>query len=171
MEQIITTLWITFGLYMLVLVAILADLWSGVRKAKRRGILRSSTGLRRTIEKIAKYYNTLLALTVIDAMQMGAVFYLDCYYSWKWPFFPFITLFGAIALALVEVKSIYEKAEDKVQIDNIVSVAGKVIKNRKDVQEVLTSIMKYLQSDDEEILTDGKEQLDENNKMDADNKV
>lgn len=35
MEKIVVTLWITFGIYVLVLLAILADLWSGVRKAKR----------------------------------------------------------------------------------------------------------------------------------------
>ena len=32
MEKIIVTLWITFGIYVLVLLAILADLWSGVKK-------------------------------------------------------------------------------------------------------------------------------------------
>lgn len=29
------TLWITFGIYLMVLLAIMADLWSGVRKAKK----------------------------------------------------------------------------------------------------------------------------------------
>ena len=33
MEKIIVTLWITFGIYLMVLLAIMADLWSGVRKA------------------------------------------------------------------------------------------------------------------------------------------
>jgi len=36
MEKIIVTIWITFGLYMMVLLAIMADLWSGVRKAKKK---------------------------------------------------------------------------------------------------------------------------------------
>ena len=36
MEKIIVTLWITFGLYMMALLAIMADLWSGVRKAKKK---------------------------------------------------------------------------------------------------------------------------------------
>lgn len=36
MEKIIVTLWITFGLYMMVLLAIMADLWSGVRKSKKK---------------------------------------------------------------------------------------------------------------------------------------
>ena len=29
------TLWITFGIYLIALLAIMADLWSGVRKAKK----------------------------------------------------------------------------------------------------------------------------------------
>lgn len=36
MEKIIVVLWITFFIYVLVLLAILADLWSGVRKAKKK---------------------------------------------------------------------------------------------------------------------------------------
>ena len=69
MEKIIVTLWITFGLYFLVIIAIIADLWSGVRKAKINGVARSSYGYRRTVDKIARYYNVLMALTVVDAMQ------------------------------------------------------------------------------------------------------
>ena len=52
MEKIIVTLWITFGLYMMVLLAIMADLWSGVRKAKKNGIARSSYGFKRRINGI-----------------------------------------------------------------------------------------------------------------------
>ena len=37
MEKIFVTLWILFGIYILVLVMIMADLWSGLRKAKNNG--------------------------------------------------------------------------------------------------------------------------------------
>ena len=69
------TLWITFGIYLMVLLAIMADLWSGVRKAKKNGIARSSYGFKRTIDKVARYYNVMLALTVIDVMQMTCFWY------------------------------------------------------------------------------------------------
>jgi len=74
MEKIIVTLWITFGIYLMVLLAIMADLWSGVRKAKKNGIARSSYGFKRTVDKIARYYNVMLALTLVDVMQIDA----DC---------------------------------------------------------------------------------------------
>ena len=149
MEKIIVTLWITFGLYFLVIIAIIADLWSGVRKAKINGVARSSYGYRRTVDKIARYYNVLMALTVVDAMQMSSIWYLDTYYSYsKLPMFPFITLIGAIGICLIEIKSIYEKAEDKVRIENIGDLAGKIITTKDDISEIVKSVVEYLNKPD-----------------------
>jgi len=145
MEKIIVTLWITFGLYFLVIIAIIADLWSGVRKAKINGVARSSYGYRRTIDKISRYYNVLLALTVVDAMQMSSIWYLDTYYHYsKLPMFPFITLIGAIGLCMIEIKSIYEKAEDKVRIENVANMAGKIITNKDDISEIVKAVVTYM---------------------------
>jgi hypothetical protein len=131
------------------LLAILADLWSGVRKAKQNGIVRSSYGFKRTVDKIARYYNMLFALTVVDAMQMTAVWYLATYYDYRLPMFPFITLIGAIGLALIEIKSIYEKASDKVKIQNISDLAGKVIANKDDIKEVVKDVVDYMNKSDD----------------------
>lgn len=145
MEKIIVTLWITFGLYFLVFIAIVADLWSGVRKAKINGVARSSYGYRRTVDKISRYYNVLLALTVVDAMQMSSIWYLDTYYHYdKLPMFPFITLVGAIGLCVIEIKSIYEKAEDKVRIENVTALAGKIITNKDDISEIVKAVVTYM---------------------------
>lgn len=145
MEKIIVTLWITFGLYFLVIIAIIADLWSGVRKAKINGVARSSYGYRRTIDKISRYHNVLLALTVVDAMQMSSIWYLDTYYHYnKLPMFPFITLIGAIGLCLIEIKSIFEKTEDKVRIENVTALAGKIITNKDDISEIVKAVVTYM---------------------------
>lgn len=148
MEKIIVTLWITFGIYLMVLLAILADLWSGVRKAKKNGIARSSYGFKRTIDKIARYYNVLLALTVVDAMQMGSLWYLEKYYEYNWPIFPIVTLVGSIGVCLIEIKSIYEKAEDKVRIENVANMAGKIITNKDDISEIVKAVVEYLNKQD-----------------------
>ena len=150
MEKIITILWILFGIYILVLVAILADLWSGVRKAKRNGIARSSYGFKRTIDKIARYYNVMLALTVVDAMQMASIWYLEVYYQYHFPLFPFVTLIGAIGIGLIEIKSIYEKAEDKVKIDNIATLAGQVISNRDNLDVIAKAVSEYMHKKEED---------------------
>lgn len=144
MEKIIIVLWILFAIYVLVLLAILADLWSGVRKAKKKGIARTSYGFRRTVEKLAKYYNALLALSVIDCMQMAAIWYLETYYNYKIPMIPIVTIGGAIGIAAIEVKSIYEKAEDKVQYEKLGRMVESVMVNKGDWNEMLKAIGCYL---------------------------
>lgn len=149
MAKLIVALWILFGIYFMVLLAILADLWSGVRKAKQNGVARSSYGFKRTVDKIARYYNVMLALTVVDAMQMASLWYLEQYNDWSIPIFPFVTLAGAIGICLIEIKSIYEKAEDKVRIDGIGDLAGKILTNKNDISEIVKSVMEYMQKDEE----------------------
>ena len=135
------TMWILFGIYILVLVMIMADLWSGLRKAKSMGEVRTSYGYKRTVGKVAQYYNVLIALTVVDSMQMSAVW-----------FFPFMTLGGAFLLCLIEIKSIYEKAENKVRLDKAGQVMGKIIINRENVEEIAASIKEYLNDKDDKQL-------------------
>lgn len=149
MEKIIVALWLTFGIYIMVLIAIMTDLWSGVRKAKSNGIARSSYGFRRTVDKVARYYNVLLALTVVDTMQMSSLWYLEKYYNYTWPIFPVVTLFGAIGICLIEIKSIYEKAEDKVRIENVVNMAGKLIDNKDDLSAIVKAVTEYMNSANE----------------------
>ena len=149
MDKLVVTLWITFGIYLMVLLAIMADLWSGVRKAKKNGIARSSCGFKRTVDKIASYYNVMLALTVIDAMQMCSLWYLETYYDYHCPIFPVVTLIGAIGICLIEIKSIYEKAEDKVRIENVANMAGKIITNKDDISEIVKAVVDYLNKPDE----------------------
>lgn len=117
MEKIIICIYIVFALYVGVLIMICCDLWSGIRKAKERGEFRRSSGYRRTIDKICKYYNALIALSVIDGMQMSGAWYLAEIEGYNLPLFPFVTMLGAIGVCLIEVKSIYEKADEKERND------------------------------------------------------
>ena len=141
--------WMLFGIYIEVFIMILADLWSGIRKAKVRGEIRSSYGYKKTIDKIARYYNALIALTVIDIMQMGGVWYLDGYYNWSWPIFPVITLLGALGISLVELKSIYEKADEKVKgdYDNVAALAAEIAKHKTEPSEIVAALGEYLKKD------------------------
>ena len=63
--------------YLLVLFVIFLDLWAGIRKARKRGELRSSLGYRKTVEKIAKYFNLIFVVTAIDAVQMLTVWQIN----------------------------------------------------------------------------------------------
>lgn len=138
--------WMLFGIYLGLFLMILADLWSGVRKAKRRGEMRSSYGYKRTIDKIARYYNALIALTVIDAMQMAGIWYLTVYYGWTVPIFPIVTLIGAIGMCAVEMKSIYEKADEKVKSDykEVAALAVEIAKHKTEPNEIAQAVVEYI---------------------------
>lgn len=142
--------------YILVFFAIIADLFSGIRKARRRHEERTSYGLRRTVEKMAKYYNLMFALTVIDCMQMSGLWYLSTYYGMSYPLFPVVSFIGAIGLGLVEIKSIFEKAEDKTRKDaeQIVKLIGDIAGNSHDyskiAEAVVTSMKNNKKKEDEQ---------------------
>lgn len=135
LPNVILAIALTAGEYLLVLFAILADLVSGLRKARKRGEARRSKALRCTVEKAATYYNALAALTIIDAMQIAAVIYLRaaCGYE-NIPLFPILTLLGAIGIAIIEVKSIYEKADEKEQ-KNFDDAAETILRYLKMINE------------------------------------
>lgn len=115
--RLVMALALTAGEYALVLLSVAADLWSGVRKARRRGVARRSKALRLTIDKLCRYYNALLALSVIDAMQIAAVEYMRVCCGREWPLLPIFTLLGSVGIAIIEVKSIFEKASEKEQAE------------------------------------------------------
>ena len=150
MEKIIVLIWILFALYILVFFMIGADFWSGIRKAKKNNIVRSSYGFRRTVEKIKEYYNAMIALTIIDAMQVTALWYLETYYKYEIPMFPFVTLVGAIGLCIIEIKSIYEKAEDKQRFHEAGALITSIAKNRTDIEEISKSVAEYLKQNTDE---------------------
>ena len=102
-------------IYILVAVSIFLDLWAGVRKAKARGEFRSSAGYRKTVDKFCRYYNMLLAVTVIDLLQMLILGLLNHVYGYSIPVLPLITALGAIFICWIEIKSIFEKNDKKEQ--------------------------------------------------------
>lgn len=153
--HVITQLVILFIIYILVAVAIFLDLWAGVRKAKARGEYRSSTGLRKTVAKFCSYYNMLLAITVIDILQMLVVGLLDFEYGYKVPVIPIITAAGASFIGFIEVKSIFEKNEDK---------------ERAEVQAAATELYRLMKEDGaKDILATALEIIQNNRPKDQEN--
>jgi hypothetical protein len=77
-------------------------------------------------------------------MQMTAVGYLNGYHGYS---IPVLTLFGAIGIGIIEVKSILEKAEDKAKFERVGTLASSIIKNRDDAAAVIAELGKYLKED------------------------
>lgn len=155
-DKLMVVLWILFGEYILVFFAIMADLWAGVRKARQRHEVRTSYGFSRTVTKAARYYNTMIALTVIDAMQIIGVWYLSTYYDYRIPIFPVVTLIGAVGIGLIEIRSIYEKAEDKVKNDyaQLAILFGKLMQNKDKPEEIAEVVTAFLKKENKDNGTD-----------------
>ena len=100
--------------YVLVLAAVGADMASGISKSRKRGEATRSRSLRRTVDKLARYYNVLVVLTVVDAMQIAGAWFMRAVEGYAVPLF---TLLGSLGMAGIEVKSIFEKGSDKERTD------------------------------------------------------
>ncbi|MCD7926580.1 MAG: hypothetical protein LUI85_18640 [Bacteroides sp.] len=151
-DELFVVAWMLFGILLTPLFFIGFDLWAGVRKAKQRGEPINSDGWKRTVNKVAKYYNALLALVVVDGMQIAGVWYLDNYYEYHIPIFPFITLLGAFGVAAIEVKSIYEKADEKErrEMKQVTMLAAEIAKHKTEPTEIAQAIIDYINKDKEE---------------------
>ncbi|MBC5606129.1 hypothetical protein [Bacteroides difficilis] len=152
LDELFVVAWMLFGILLTPLFFIAFDFWAGTRKAKQRGEPLMSDKYKRTVDKVARYYNALLALVVVDCMQMAGIWYLDNYYDYHIPIFPFITLLGAFGVAAIEVKSIYEKAEDKErrEMEQVATLVTEITKHRIESTEIARAVVEFLNKNKEE---------------------
>lgn len=145
-NQLIIVLFITLVILITPLFFIGFDFWAGTRKAKLRGKPITSDKWKRTTTKIARYYNMLLALLILDAMQILGFWYLNTFCDWKAPLFPFIVFAGAIFVGAIEVKSIMEPANEKERRDmkQVAMLAAEIAKNKTEPEEIAKAIADYL---------------------------
>ena len=68
-EQLIFLLFIVILMLIAPLVLIALDYWSGIRKAKKRGDIIRSDKMKRTIDKVSRYYNGIFAMMVLDVIM------------------------------------------------------------------------------------------------------
>lgn len=134
-----TQLTILSIVYVLVFIVIILDLISGIMKAKRRGKLRSSYAMRKTVDKIVRYFSMLLVITAIDAVQMLAISQWDIATGHNIPILPFLTFLAAMFVGFIELKSIYENSEEKEQarIEDAADDIGKLLTKFPEVMEEL----------------------------------
>jgi phage-related holin len=114
-------------LYVCVFVAVVIDLFFGVRRAKQLNIVRTSFGYRRTISKLTNYFGLMLMLSIADIVA-SVVFKM-----------PYFTVAGAIGIVLVEAKSVFEnlKQQEK-SIAEVQSVLLKILENKDEIQAILS---------------------------------
>lgn len=127
--------------YIGVLIAIAADLRSGISKAKRCGEKLTSRGFRATVDKAGGYYLTLFAMTAIDVMIVASVLFLRKFSGWNVPPFPIFTTAGAVGLGVIELKSIMENTRSG---DNLAEAARliKSLLENPELRNVAEDILK-----------------------------
>ena len=133
-------------LYVIVLGLIFADLWSGIRKARKRDELRTSEAYKRTITKIAKYFNMVFALTLVDAAQIAVIFYLCYCYGYNIPMLPIFTFIGTAYVGFVEIKSITEPANIKQQKqqEDFKRLLMAVIQEKEHPEKIMEALQKLM---------------------------
>lgn len=126
-----------------VIFAMIIDLISGLNKAKQRGEIRSSWGLKRTLSKFISYVGSLLIATGVDVLvQLGNIFVLlrlDAMYD-----IPIFTCLIAVFLLIVEFLSIREKADEKTRTE--MSRAAEIISKCVTKDELVDALKAVLDS-------------------------
>lgn len=133
-------------LYVIVLGLIFADLWSGIRKARKREELRTSEAYKRTITKIAKYFNMVFALTLVDAAQIAVIFYLCYCYGYNIPMLPIFTFIGTAYVGFVEIKSITEPAniKERKQQEDFKRLLMAVVQEKEHPERIVEALQKLM---------------------------
>lgn len=145
-EQLIALLFIVLGILIIPLVMIALDYWAGIRKARKRGDPIRSDKMKRTIDKISRYYNGIFALMVLDVMQISGFIFLHLYNDWTAYTFPVFTFAAVGFVAVVEIKSIYEPADAKEgrEMKEVAELAKAIAAHKSDPEEIAEAIAKYL---------------------------
>lgn len=119
-----------FAVSLLVIMAIMLDLWDGVYTAKRTGQRVHSHKLRVTIAKVSEHWRFLLIGFLADCLGFLFSFY----------FLPFMALLFGMGLIVVEIISMFEHAKRRKShlidlpeiIDGIIAATSK-----KDAEKII----------------------------------
>ena len=131
----------------IVVLAMTVDLVSGLIKAKQRGEIRSSYGLKRTLNKFVLYEGGMLIAAGIDLLihlsHLLQLFPLKAIEG-----VPVITLVVGIYLHIVEALSVREKADQKVRDDmrKAKEMMEKVI-TKEDIADILSEVIERRSKD------------------------
>jgi uncharacterized membrane protein len=125
----------------IVLLAMIIDLISGLNKAKQRGEIRSSYGLSRSLSKFIMYEGGMLIAAGVDILMHFSKLLLILHLNIL-DGVPVITCLLGIFLLIVEGLSVKEKADDKTktEISRVEQLAAKMI-NKDELVSAFTDAL------------------------------
>lgn len=124
---------------LIVFMAMIVDLVSGLYKAKQRNEIRSSWGLKRTLSKFIMYEGGMVIAAGIDILiflsKLFVLFHLDVLQG-----VPIITCVVGIFLLIVEFLSVREAADEKTKTEmSRVATAAATLVNKDDLVTAITT--------------------------------
>lgn len=136
---------------LVVLFAMSVDLVSGIRKAKLRGEMRTSTALKRTLTKFISYQGGMIIALGVDLLihmsQLLHLFGLSAIYG-----VPVVTCLVGVFLLVVEFISVREKydAKTKKEMQEAASFIAKLVEN-DNMREALKAALEQTEKKTEDI--------------------
>ena len=112
-----------------VLLAMTVDFVTGLQKARRRGVARTSQGLKKTAAKATKYFTPYMVLVGIDLISCVVM-----------PFPAFSMLWAAYCV-YCEFKSVREKSWQKAEIERAGRTMSVIIENKEDIARLAAEIL------------------------------
>lgn len=145
-EQLITMTFLLVGIMFVPLLLIFLDFWAGIRKARARRERIRSDKMKRTVKKVARYYNAILAMVLMDAVQIAGFVFLHIFNGWTLFTFPIFTLIAVLFIAAIEIKSICEPASEKErrEVADVAELARQIASHGTDATQIAREIAEYL---------------------------
>lgn len=145
-EQLITMAFLVVGIMVVPLLLIFLDFWAGIRKARARKERIRSDKMKRTVQKVARYYNAILAMVLMDAVQIAGFVFLHIFNHWTLFTFPLFTLIAVLFIAAIEIKSICEPASEKErrEVADVAELARQIASHGTDATQLARDIADYL---------------------------
>lgn len=146
-DKVLLFLGVFLAVSIVVITAIMLDLWDGVHTAKKTHERVHSHRLRVTIAKISEYWRLLLIGFLIDCLGVLFDFY----------FLPFVALLFGAGLIVVEAKSMFEHASKRkshaVELPEIISkiVSATTSTDARKIIDTLKENPKIVSYDKEDI--------------------
>ena len=121
---------VTLVAWLMIFGSCLVDLWAGISTARANGLKPNSHGLRKTMTKVGDYFKVALVGVMFDLL--GSVF--------TWYALPYMTLLTAVAVLLIEGKSVIENLRRKIPefVKEIIKA-----KDEKSASSALNAIAKW----------------------------
>ena len=116
---------IIFIFWLIMVVAVLIDLWTGVEKAKARHERVYSDRLRRTVVKIGEYWRVQLMFLLFDVTGSFITAYN----------LPYASMLGTVCIVFIELRSVFENLREKKSSAADIPQALKDIINCRDIDK------------------------------------